>query len=1009
MAVQFRILGPLEVVVDGRVVPVGAAKHRTLLACLLLRANRVVSVEELVDRVWDGDTPNRARATLQTYVMRLRQVLGDPSVIRTASDGYQVCVESAQLDLLRFGELAADAQSLLATGELSGASELYVQALGLWRGQPLADVPSPVLHREEIQRLVEQRLRVMEQRIEVDLGLGRHSDLIPTLRSVTTEYPFQERFWAQLMVALHRSGRQAEALEAYRTVSRLLAEELGVGPGERLRALHQAVLRDDPGLAAPERAPRPQVRAVPSQLPRDLVDFVGRGEVARRVADRLLADDSHTAVPLVTLSGPPGIGKTALAIHVAHQVSDRFPGGQLYVNLRGYAPCPPMSTVDALTRFLRALGVPPSQIPLDVEEQITLYRSCMAGRRVLVVLDNAAAAEQVRPLLPGSPGCAVLVTSRDTLLGLTALQGARPVGIDALAEQDALRLLTEMLGAEAIAAEPEAVADLVRLCAYLPLALRIAAANVAGRQGVADYVAELRSGNRLGALAVDGDEEAAVHAAFDLSYHALKPAARQLFRLLGIVPGHDFTAEAAAALAGLRVGEAQRLLDRLTAANLVQHHVPGRYQFHDLLRLYAAQRAEVEETPQARSAALTELFAYYLHTSAAAAHALSPDDLRLPVPGAGVQVHVPAFTDRAAALAWLSAERANLTAAVERAADTSPLATSWRLADALHSYFRFHRHNADGLSTARIGLRAARQADDRLAEAAMRHALGTMNWDLSRYDEAVEHLTVALERYREVGSELGTATALNSLGGVYGELGDLVRAAECFTEALALTSEADSPSGHATTLFKLGTLRQELGETAESIELLERALATFRRLGLRYNEAACLNNLGMGYRELGMVDAALDSLNRALALRTELGSPDGRCSLMDTLSMVYLDRGELDESREHALHAIELAREAGSRRTEANALDTLGRVENRRGEHQTAMRHHLESLRIAREIGNRHGEAQALIGLADTHRELGDRPRAVELAEQALAVYGDEANPSARARAQRALELAREN
>ena len=281
---EFRILGPLEVVVDGQVAPIGAAKHRTLLACLLLRANRVVSVDELVDRIWDGDTPHRSKATLQTYVMRLRQVLGDPSVIRTAADGYLITVDADHLDLLRFTELAAAAQATLASGDLPTAAELYGQALALWRGQPLVDVPSDVLHREEIQRLVEYRIEVLERRIEVELSLGRHTDLIPLLRVVTGEHPFQERFWGQLMLALHRSGRQVEALEAFRQVSRLLGEELGVGPGERLRAMHQAVLRDDPGLAPPERAPRPPTRAVPSDLPADLGDCVGRREVAARLA-----------------------------------------------------------------------------------------------------------------------------------------------------------------------------------------------------------------------------------------------------------------------------------------------------------------------------------------------------------------------------------------------------------------------------------------------------------------------------------------------------------------------------------------------------------------------------------------------------------------------------------------------------------------------------------------------------------------------------------------------------
>jgi DNA-binding SARP family transcriptional activator/DNA polymerase III delta prime subunit/Tfp pilus assembly protein PilF len=1006
LAVEFRILGPLEVVVDGQVAPIGAAKHRTLLACLLLRANRVVSVDELVDRIWDGDTPHRSKATLQTYVMRLRQVLGDPSVIRTAPDGYLIAVDADHLDLLRFTDLAAAAQSTLATGDLPTAAELYGQALALWRGQPLVDVPSDVLHREEIQRLVERRLEVLERRIEVELSLGRHTDLIPMLRAVTGEHPFQERFWGQLMLALHRSGRQVEALEAFRQISRLLAEELGVGPGERLRALHQAVLRDDPGLAPPERSPRPPSKAVPSELPADLVDFVGRQEAADRIAHRLLAGNTNTAVPLVTLSGPPGIGKTALAIHVAHEVSRHFPGGQLYVNLRGYAPGPPMSTVDALTRFLRALGVPPSQIPLDVEEQITLYRSCMAGRQVLVVLDNAAAAEQVRPLLPGSPGCAVLVTSRDTLLGLTALQGARPVGLDALTPGEATELLGKMLGAAVVNAEPEAVAELTQLCANLPLALRIAAANLANRPGVANYVAQLRLGNRLDALVVDGDDEAAVHTAFDLSYHALKPAARQLFRLLGLIPGPDFTAEAAAAVASLRLDEAQRLLDRLAAANLVQQHSPGRYQLHDLLRLYAELRTNVEENPGSKVIARSNLAAYYHQASAAASNALAPGSVRLPVPAAGFVVTTPRFGDHFEALAWLDAERANLIAAVAQAEESGPLPAAWGLADALHRYFRGHRPGGEGVLTARIGLTAALRSGDRRAEAVMRQALGALAWDVSDYGEAVDQLSLALAYYREMGPDKAMVEALNDLGGVYGELGDLPRAAECLERALEVADKVDLPAGRATAQRKLGTLKMALLKYDESISLYERALAGFRALNQRYDEATALTNLGHATLQLGHPEKALPYLHAALDLRTELGSLDGRSNLLDNIAMAHLHLDDLAQAEEYATTALAHARETGARRAEANALGSLAEVAVRRGQGEVAVQRMEQALRIAQEIENRSFEVSMLTELSGVQRRAGLREHAAESARRAIALCSSGMEPLMLKEAREALALA---
>ncbi|EWM14653.1 regulatory protein AfsR [Kutzneria sp. 744] len=710
-------------------------------------------------------------------------------------------------------------------------------------------------------------------------------------------------------------------------------------------------------------------------------------------------------MPLVTLSGPPGVGKTALAIHVAHGVSNRFPGGQLYVNLRGYAPGPPMSTVDALTRFLKALGVPPSQIPLDVEEQITLYRSCMAGRQVLVVLDNAAAAEQVRPLLPGSPGCAVLVTSRDTLLGLTALQGARPVGLDALSPDEAHRLLSEMLGARAVLAEPEAVKELARLCAYLPLALRIAAANLANRPGVGNYVARLREGNRLDVLVVDEDDEAAVTAAFDLSYHALKPAARQLFRLLGLIPGPDFTVEAAAAVASLRLDESQRLLDRLAAANLVQQHSPGRYHLHDLLRLYAEQRTNVEENPGSKVIARSNLAAYYHHASAAASNTLSPGSVRLPVPGAGFVVTTPLFADHFEALAWLDTERANLIAAVAQAEETGPLPAAWGLADALHRYFRGHRPGGEGVTIARIGLTAALRSGDRRAEAVMRQALGALAWDSSGYGEAVDQLSLALAYYREMGPDEALVEALNDIGGVYGETGDLSRAAECFEQALDVAEKVDLPVGRAVALSKLGTVNLALLKHDKAVSLYEDALAVFRALNRRYDEATVLTNLGMTRLEMGQADKALPCLHAALDLRTELGSLDGRSNLLDNIAMVYLHLDDLAQAEEYATTALAQARETGSHRAEANALGSLAEIASRRGDQDLAMQRLEQALRIAQEIENRVLEAGVLTELSTVHRKIGNRERALELARRALAMCSSGLDPLVHKRASEALEL----
>jgi tetratricopeptide (TPR) repeat protein len=586
------------------------------------------------------------------------------------------------------------------------------------------------------------------------------------------------------------------------------------------------------------------------------------------------------------------------------------------------------------------------------------------------------------------------------------LQGARPVGLDALTTNEAIALLTEMLGEQAVATEPVAVRELAQLCANLPLALRIAAANLANRPGVANYVERLRQGNRLDALVVDDDDEATVHAAFDLSYHALKPAARQLFRLLGLIPGKDFTAEAAAAVASLRLDESQRLLDRLAAANLVQQHSPGRYHLHDLLRLYAEQRTDVEESPGSKVIARSNLAAYYHQASAAASNTLSPGSVRLPVPGAGFVVTTPLFADHLEALAWLDAERANLIAAVAQAEEAGPLPAAWGLADALHRYFRGHRHADEGVRTARAGLAAALRSGDRRAEAVMRQALGALAWDQSAYDEAVDQLSLALAYYREMGPDDALIEALADLGGVYGERGDLDRAAESFEQALELANKVDSAAGRATALFKLGTLKLAYEDLDEAVGLLERALAGYRALGRRYDEASCLTNLGLTYRNLRQFDKALSYLHAALDLRTELGSLDGRSNLLDNIATVFLDTGDLARAEEYATTALVQARETGARRAEANALRSLAGVAARRGDHEQARWRLEEALAIAREIANRTLEAGALTDLSELHRKLGNRDRAVELARRAIAVCEPDRLPPLLARARQVLELA---
>ncbi|HEX6355296.1 AfsR/SARP family transcriptional regulator [Actinophytocola sp.] len=596
---SFGVLGPLEVFDGGQRINVSAGKLRVFLATLLVQANRPVSLDELAIRLWGERAPRGARGTLQVHALRLRRLLGDNhrrKVLRTWADGYSIEVKPEQLDLLRFRRFRADARSALGTGNLNAEATLLGRALGEWRGRSLSDVPSDSLQREIVPQLEEDKLLVLERRLEIDLEAGRWREIISELVQLTKDHPWHEPFWEQLIVALHRSERVADALDTYRTVLRRFREELGVEPGERLRRLQQDILAGNgaggrgPVSAGPSVKIEPTPPATISQLPPVVHGYVERQEVVD-----LVAMTSAMNGAILTISGMPGVGKTALALQAAHRLCPRYPDGQLYLNLQGFSTTPPLSPTEALERFLRSIGVPADQIPPDMEGRAARYRAELAERRVLVVLDNAASPGQVRPLLPGHPGAAVLVTSRMDLRGLTATHGAHRVLLDVLAPDQSAELLVNLVGARRAAAEPGAVAELAELCAHLPLALRIAGANLAAdpHAQVARLVRDLRESNRLAQLALHGDELTTVRAELDLSYQRLSRSDRQLFRELGSGPTPELTVLDVASQSGATPDDVRRALDRLTAASLLQQPAAGRYRLHELVWEYARDQAHV--------------------------------------------------------------------------------------------------------------------------------------------------------------------------------------------------------------------------------------------------------------------------------------------------------------------------------------------------------------------------------------------------------------------------------
>ncbi|MEU2021478.1 BTAD domain-containing putative transcriptional regulator [Streptomyces sp. NPDC016469] len=925
---RFRILGPLEIFDGTHWRGISAAKPRALLATLLVRRDTPVPTDRLATELWGEHEPRAAANLLQQYVLRLRRELGDRQgrLIVTRSPGYQVVPDGEDdLDATAFARLGESGRAALAAGEAERAAALLTEALALWRGPALADIPAGPVVEAEAARLDEQRLDVLRARVEADLACGLHTELVPELRQSVREHPLREGLWEQLMLALYRSGRQAEALDAYREVHRLLADELSVEPSAPLRELQLRMLRGDPGLAAPGPGPRPpkaparsgRAPAPPRQLPAAVGGFAGR-RAELRMLDGPSGDAATGTGPLVrVITGTAGAGKTALALHWAHRVAPDFPDGQLYVNLRGFdSAAGPVPPGEAIRGFLEALSVPPERIPDPLDARAALLRTETAGRRLLFVLDNATDAAQVRPLLPGGAGCAVVVTGRGRLAGLAVTDGALLVSLDVLPREEAHELLVARLGTDRVAAEPEAVAELIELCARLPLALAVTAARAVGRPGFAlsAVAAELRdTRGRLDALDA-GEGVSSVRTVFSWSYLRLDAAAAKVFRLLGVYPGRDAAAPAVAALARLSVRQAAAALTALARVHLIDEHLPGRYSFHDLLRTYAAELAATEDSEADRGEALHRLFDHFLHTAHAAGRRLAPVRAELPLssPVPGSVPHHPEGYEEA--MAWFETEHAVLLAVTDAAGPAGFHDHAWQLplvmGDFLHLSGRWH----DWAATQRTAIAAARRQEDRAGTARCHCESGRAAIRLGRYEAARDDLSRALELQRELndpaaqahtlraigwsheqqgdyratlrcveqvleleraaGNRAGWGGALNNIGWCHTHLGDHEKALACCEEALRLHREEGSPLGEAYTWETFAVIRRAMGQHAEALDCYRRCQEGFHRLGNRYGEAVALRGLGEVMRTVGDPAGAREAWRSSLALFDELGHPD---------------------------------------------------------------------------------------------------------------------------------------
>ncbi|MCC3765930.1 tetratricopeptide repeat protein [Glycomyces sp. TRM65418] len=983
--IDFKVLGPLEVHIGGEPGPRLSPIRRRLLALLLARAGTPVGVDALTASLWPEAPPPSANATLQVHIHRIRRALGDAERIERGPGGYKIAVTAEELDVLRFTELFERSRGERSRGELEAAIGSLEQGLELWRGEPYADIEPMGLIAAEVNRLTEQRLVAWQALHEIGLDLGLHHGSIAPLRELARAHPYTERFNVLLMLALYRSGRHAEALEVFRAHRDRLVSELGIEPGELMQRVHRAVLRADDRLAdvatsSLEGSWRPVRRKavgaaqapVPRELPIPPHRFTGRDDELRFLHGLAGSDDVAEPVPIAVVTGMGGIGKTALAVHWAHRVTERFPDGQLFIDLRGHGEGPALRPIEALTALLGSLGVPPAHVPLDADQAAARFRTQIGTRRMLIVLDNAASAEQVRPLLPGSAGCMVLVTSRHRLADLIAWHGGSRLTLDPLSSEDAQTLVTGLLRRGSTDAAE--VAKLAELCGRLPLALRIAAANLAegARPDVAGYIAKLSEDGLLASLRVDGSQDTAIRAVFESSYRVMPDAARRLFRLLGLAPGPDLSLEAAASLAATSTEEVKPLLDQLAAAHLLDHHRPGRYRLHDLLRLYARERAEAEDAPRLRADAVERLLGWYVRGADACRQRLYPILVGLPAQAAEGERWEPTADEAAA---WLNIELGNLSAAVQHAAEHGPHHVAWRLADALRGYMWLSMHGGESVRIGRAALEAAKRADHALGQAAAELGLATALTRSSMTAEAMAHSERASRLAAEAGWTTGQAAAEHILAvGCY-QTGRLREGLVHGTAAWRSNRKSRQARSQSANLITLGNLHCCLGRLDTAVELCREQLRTAAEAEDDTCKASALIDLADVNHLRGRLDLADEYMKAAFELEASRANVVQYCDLFRIAAGIHLAAGRPDEALANARKALADLPEFPSPRLEASVVCTLGTVLDALGEHREAIARYDRALELTAQDSMDH-RLKAQLGHAKAMYRLGEADQA---------------------------------
>ncbi|MEV6979796.1 BTAD domain-containing putative transcriptional regulator [Sphaerisporangium sp. NPDC051017] len=972
---------------EGRELELGTPLQRSILTMLLLREGRAVSPTEMIDAIWGDEAPPRALGALRTYVSRLRAVLEPdrsprmrPELLTSVGRGYALRLPPGAFDLAEFERLVAEAETERRAGDLPGAAETLRRALGLWSGEPLAGAVGPYIESQR-GRLTERRVGVVETLMELDLELGRHADVVHELVALTSEHPLRERLRGQLMLAYYRCGRQADALAVFGDIRRALVEELGIDPGHELASLHQSILAADPELAwtrarqvrqkpasdgdvRPAEAPAAAVQdgehesvqemPRPAQLPAAVNDFTGRREVVNRLRTLLTSVSGGEGVPVAAVSGIGGVGKTTLAVHVAHSLHEVFPDGQLYADLRGYGE-EPTAPESVLAAFLRALGIPVDIIPDGLAERGALFRSLLADRRMIVLLDNARDAEQVEHLLPGTAGCAAIVTSRGKLADLPS---ARLVDLEVMEPEEALGLFAAVAGPERVAVERAAAMDVVAICGFLPLAVRIVAARLAARPAwtVASLVPRLADERRrLDEMRIG---HLAVHATFSLGYGHLDPAQARAFRLLSLPNGPDVSVQAAVSLLGLSTLETEDMLESLVDVSLLEAPAPGRYRYHDLLRLFARKQVELSDDADAAAQALRRLLGFYL-ASAQAAHRLAYEGSVISEHLVSLGVAGRSFAGADEAVTWLTIEAETLFAAIGQASDSArtpeallPAADLLLAMEPLLESGAFAREFAGRASGL---LAAARAAGDKVSELRCRYVLGRVLFVANRLRDADTEFRTALELADVTGDPIVNGEILNALAVVAG--------------------------------------RRRRHE--EALAWFDSALKAFKESGAVGGEALVASYSARDHLALGSTDEAIAAAERGLALFSELGSGAGTARARYQLGVVLSRVGRLTEAVVHHAECLDFFRAGGQTVWEQRVCCRLAETFITAERYQDAARHAEQALTLSREIGHPYGEALSLTVLGRALAGLGSVRRSGDCLKRALDIFTRLGSPEA--------------